>query len=149
MIASIPPTIERVCFDKKSNVCRLPFHEQTGKISKRGTNKSTMDKENESRTKSKLNRQLHDEHRVFFANLKTQRQRKFELESVVALVIQRCVRGFLLRKRLNPDKHEELRDSVKKKWTKEEILRTVEEVIRRSGVISTENDSAFLGVLNP
>ena len=114
MIASIPPTIKRVYFDKKSNVCILPK-------SKPDTNKCIMDREKEYRSKSRLNRQLHDEHRVFFANLKKKRQMKFQTESFAALVIQRYVRGFLSGKRFDQERYGKLNDLLRKS-KKEEIF---------------------------
>jgi hypothetical protein len=143
IIASIPPAIERICFDAKSNVCRLPFREKDGaaatvlgsRSSRPKKVMSQIDRKRDEQSKAKLNRQLHDEHRVFFSNLKLERQKKFQKDTIAAVVIQRHVRGYMARKELNPEKYMMVRSSLQKRWTKEEVFAMAEEAIRRCGLV--------------
>eukprot|EP00956_Cyclotella_meneghiniana_P003587 scaffold4392_cov63-Cyclotella_meneghiniana.AAC.7 len=138
VIASIPPVIERQNFDKKS----LPFdkqnvqsHRSIGKKHPKKSSSSQIEKERLSQSKAKLNRQLHDEHRVYFARLKSECQTKFRVETVAANVIQRHVRGFIARRRMNPKKYGLLRESFEKKLSNDEMFAMVEEALRQSGVV--------------
>lgn len=137
VIASIPPVIDLVDFETKPNSCRLPFQEPKTLSSKggRSKNNTSLDRERDQETKSKLNRQLHDEHRVFFANLKLERQMKFQMDTSAAGVIQRCFRGFAVRRRMQPEKFDAMRKSMQKRYTLEEMFGMVEEALRRSGVV--------------
>ena len=128
VIASIPPVIERQNFDKKS-------HRSIGKKHPKKSSSSQIEKERLSQSKAKLNRQLHDEHRVYFARLKSECQTKFRVETVAANVIQRHVRGFIARRRMNPKKYGLLRESFEKKLSNDEMFAMVEEALRQSGVV--------------
>lgn len=143
IIASIPPAIERISFDTKSNICRLPFREKDGAaatiLGSRSIRPkkvmSQIDRKRDEQSKAKLNRQLHDEHRVFFSNLKLERQKKFRIDTMAALVIQRHVRGYMTRRELNPEKYMMVRSSLQRRWTKEEVFAMAEEAIRRCGLV--------------
>ena len=137
VIASIPPVVERQNFDK-----RLPFdkqnvqsHRSIGKKHPKKSSSSQIEKERLSQSKAKLNRQLHDEHRVYFARLKSECQTKFRVETVAANVIQRHVRGFMVRRRMNPKKYGLLRESFEKKLSNDEMFAMVEEALQQSGVV--------------
>lgn len=125
LVVHMPPIVERTHFDKK------PARDK-GTAS--AVRISELDKKLQRQRTAKLNRQLHDQHRVFFANLKLDREVQLSNDTKAAIVIQKYARRFLFQRKMNPEKYLSLRSSLQtKKWTMEEMFTMVDEAIRRSG----------------
>ena len=68
-----------------------------------------------ARLDARLHAQLHLEREIFLANLNGRRTRRMALENPAASAIQRCVRGYLLRKWLKTAKKSLIRRAMMKK----------------------------------
>ncbi|GMI00027.1 hypothetical protein TrST_g12751 [Triparma strigata] len=80
---------------------RLPYSETAAfKQLPRGIDPKHMtpnEKQQEMKTRARINRELHEEQRLFMGRLKVEREGRTRIESAAAIQIQKIVRGFMAR----------------------------------------------------
>jgi hypothetical protein len=118
--------------------CKLPYEEVSAsnrnrKFNKQRTNnfgsgRNTHNSTMGNASNKKLDRQLHNEHRVFMENLHKERQEQLAVETNAVLIIQKILRGFLVRLMLYPDRFNTRNEKKRIVYTEEDILLILNEL---------------------
>lgn len=120
---------------KAACTCRLPYEELlyagTAARCDDGT-MTAMEKRQSEAARLRRNKELHAEHREFMEQLKRERDDRTRIESESALVIQRAMRGYAVRQRMNPEKFNSMRKPFR--YTDKEIRHYLIDATQRLGM---------------
>ena len=91
-----------------SNFNSSSTKEGTRKRSSRSKGKATLllHEKNSLESRKRLDKQLHDEHRMYMSNLQKEREEQFQIETNAVLLIQKVIRGFRVRLQLFPERYD-------------------------------------------
>ena len=93
---------EKKVNEKKSSspYCNLPYEESRirKQSDKRKKYQTAVQKKQYERSREKMNKELHNEHRIFMENLRKERELQINRESAAAITIQRYMMGFSVRR---------------------------------------------------
>ena len=94
---------DRKVNEKKKSLspyCNLPYEESRirKKAETRKKYQTALEKKQNERSREKMNKELHTEHRIFMENLRKERELQMNRESAAAITIQRYMMGFSVRR---------------------------------------------------
>lgn len=97
----------------QSKSCNLPYEElYTSTTSSRNHPRGTLKRhatllqhKHSEEQRKKLDRQLHEEHRLFMNNLKQEREERLRIETDAAIIIQQYMRGLDVRRSMAPGRY--------------------------------------------
>ena len=118
----------------KASACRLPYEEivEHAYFTNMRNNETVNEKKQLGMSRNRRNKELHAEHRAFMERLKSEREQRVNIEAVAAVKIQRIMRGFAVRERMDPGKYEFMRKSVT--YTADDIRRQLIAAAKKSGL---------------
>ena len=107
--------------------------------SRRG-NETPLQHKHLSDSRSRLDIQLHSEHRKYMENLKREREERLVVETRAVIVIQKIMRGFVARRKLYPEGYEVWSKTKERIYSENEIWTRLLEATSRIGIDVDENE---------
>lgn len=132
---------------KSSSKCKS----MSGSRSMKGQSKGTLlslHERHELDSRKRMDKRLHDEHRIYMSTLKKQHEERFQIETNAVVIIQKMIRGFQVRLKLFPELYSD--EWMNKKgviYSEDEIWMTLLEATSKIGIGPKEE--YFLGFEMP